>query len=184
MAGRPASIGLIWAQSADRCIGRDGDLPWHLPEDQAHFREITTGSPVIMGRRTWESLPERFRPLPGRRNVVLSRQPGLELDGADVVPDVAAAAALAAGVTAWVIGGEQVYTQFLPLADRIEMTQIDVMVQGDTRAPTLDRGWRLATRSPHEGWHTSRTGLRYRFLSFVRESGGDGLPEQRRTPSR
>ncbi|WP_199423794.1 dihydrofolate reductase [Actinotalea solisilvae] len=168
---RPASIGLVWAQSVDGVIGRDGDMPWYLPEDQAHFREVTTGSPVIMGRRTWDSLPERFRPLPGRANVVLSRRTDLRLDGADVVPDVGSAlehAAAASSRVAWVIGGEQVYAAFLALADRAEVTEVDVRIEGDTAAPVLGPGWHVVSRSPDDGWHVSRTGLRYRFSSLAR----------------
>ena len=131
-----------------------------------------------MGRRTWESLPDRFRPLPGRTNVVISRT-SAALPGAHVVPDVAAAAALAAGQEAWVIGGAQIYGAFMPLADRLEVTQIDVVVAGDTLAPTLGAGWRLRRRSPEEGWSTSSTGLRFRFLGFERPSRGGGIPAQR-----
>lgn len=176
----PASIALIWAQSGDRCIGRGGTMPWYLPEDAVRFRELTSGHPVIMGRRTWESLPDRFRPLPGRTNVVISRT-ATGLPGAHVVPDVAAAAALAAGQEAWVIGGAQVYGAFMPLADRLEVTQIDVVVAGDTAAPTMGPGWKLLRRTPERGWHTSSTGLRYRFLGFERSSGSGGIPAQRKT---
>ncbi|MBX9246278.1 dihydrofolate reductase [Actinotalea ferrariae] len=178
MTAGPVSVGLIWAQDADRCIGRDGDLPWYLPEDQAHFREVTTGHPVIMGRRTWESLPERFRPLPGRTNIVLSRRPDLRLEGAHVVPDVASATPLAAGRSLWVIGGAQVYAAFLPVADRVELTEIDLRVDGDTRAPALDETWHEESRSPVDGWHVSRTGLRYRFRSLVRSAPPGGTAEQ------
>lgn len=176
----PTSIALIWAQSGDRSIGKDNAMPWYLPEDAARFRELTHGHPVIMGRRTWESLPDRFRPLPGRTNVVISRTV-TDLPGAHVVPDVAAATALAAGQEAWVIGGAQVYDAFMPLADRLEVTQIDVVVGGDTPAPTMGAGWRLVRRDPEQGWHTSSTGLRYRFLGFDRLSGTGGIPAQRRT---
>ncbi|WP_425280681.1 dihydrofolate reductase [Leucobacter insecticola] len=78
-------LGMIWAQSRNGAIGRDGDMSWHLPEDLAHFKRVTLGAPVIMGRRTWESLPERFRPLPGRANIVVSRDPAYRADGATVV---------------------------------------------------------------------------------------------------
>ncbi|WP_024288772.1 dihydrofolate reductase [Cellulomonas sp. KRMCY2] len=167
------SISLVYAQSADRCIGVDGALPWHVPEDMAHFRELTNGFPVVMGRTTWDSLPERFRPLPGRHNIVLSRRAGLVLAGADVVPDVASALALVAGRDAWVIGGAQVFDAFVPAADRLELTEIDVVVGAGTPAPLLDPGWVLVARDPQEGWATSTTGLRYRFLSLRREPGGD-----------
>lgn len=168
------SISLVWAQSADRYIGVDGTMPWHLPEDQAHFRALTDGFPVIMGRTTWESLPDRFRPLPGRQNIVLSRRTDLVLDGADVVGDPGAALAVAGGRDVWVIGGTQVYEAFLPIADRLELTQVDVVVGGDTKAPVLDGGWHLVGRRPEQGWSTSATGLRYRFLSFRRATDGAG----------
>ena len=167
------SITLVFAQSADRYIGVDGGLPWHLPEDMAHFRELTDGFPVVMGRTTWDSLPERFRPLPGRQNIVLSRRSGLVLAGAEVVPDIASALALVAGRDVWVIGGAQVYDAFVPVADRLELTEVDVVVGGGTRAPLLDPGWLLVARSPQEGWATSTTGLRYRFLSLRRAHGDD-----------
>ncbi|MCU1431263.1 MAG: dihydrofolate reductase [Actinotalea sp.] len=166
------TIALVWAQSADRWIGAGGTLPWHLPEDLARFRTLTSGHPVIMGRTTWESLPARFRPLPGRDNIVLSRRP-LHLTGAAVAPDVDAALELVGGRDAWVIGGAQVYAAFLPLADRLEVTQVDTVVAGDTRAPVLDGAWQVVDRDPPSGWRTSTVGLSYRFLSFARASAAE-----------
>src|SRR5690606_7126476 len=106
------SIGLIWAESVGGIIGSDGALPWHLPEDLAHFKELTLGSPVIMGRKSWDALPERFRPLPGRRNVVVTRNAQWQAEGAEVALSVDAALALASepdAHTVWVIGGAQVF---------------------------------------------------------------------------
>lgn len=104
-------VALVWAQSPRGVIGRDGALPWHVPEDLAHFKALTAGHPVVMGRATWESLPPRSRPLPGRTNVVLSRTAGLELPGASVATGLddalALAAAAAGGDEIWVVGGEQ-----------------------------------------------------------------------------
>lgn len=157
------SLGLIWAQSTAGVIGRDGGLPWHLPEDLARFRAVTTGHPVIMGRRTWEALPARFRPLPGRRNIVVSRRSDLRLDDAEVTGSLPAAAALIAGTDGWVIGGAQVYAAALSLASLVDVTEIDIDVDGDTYAPDLT-GWALASRGP---WHTSSTGLNYRFLRYA-----------------
>ncbi len=157
------SLGLIWAQSTAGVIGRDGTLPWRLPEDMAHFRDVTAGRPVIMGRRTWESLPDRFRPLPGRRNIVVSRRVNLTLEGAEVAGSVSAAIELAGPEQAWVIGGAQVYAAALPFAGLALVTEIDVDVDGDTYAPDL-RGWRLDDSGE---WRTSTTGLRYRFLRYV-----------------
>lgn len=164
------SLGLIWAQSTAGVIGRDGQLPWHLPEDLAHFRAVTTGCPVIMGRRTWDSLPARFRPLPRRRNVVLSRQPGLIADGAEVVDSLTGALRRVGSEPAWVIGGAQVYRAAVRYAGVAEVTEIDIDVAGDTRAPDLT-GWR---RRSTGRWQLSATGLRYRFLSFAppAEDGG------------
>ena len=165
MSSAPA---LVWAHSADGWIGVDGGLPWHLPEDLARFRRLTTGAPVIMGRRTWDSLPERFRPLPGRTNLVLSRRPG-DLPGATVVGSPEEALAAAGDARAWVIGGAQVYAAFLPLAGRLEVTEVDVVVAGDTPAPVLDAGWRLVAQEPADGgWATSTSGLRHRFRTYDR----------------
>lgn len=177
-------LALIWAQArpADgggAVIGRDGGLPWHLPEDLAHFRALTTGRPVIMGRSTWESLPPRFRPLPGRTNIVLTRRAGTTLEGAAVVPDVDSAVALAGALTpgtAWVIGGAQLYAATIARADRLEVTEIDLPLEpaaDDARAPRIDEAWRVVATEPAAvgaapAWHTSTTGLRYRFVSYQR----------------
>jgi dihydrofolate reductase len=162
-------IGLIWAQAANGVVGAGGAMPWHLPEDMAHFRETTRGAAVIMGRRTWDSLPERFRPLPGRRNIVLTRRPGWRADGAEPVIGLDAALALVPpGADVWVIGGGEVYRQALPLADRVVRTDLEQAFDGDVTAPHLDGGWRLTARDPAEGWHTSHTGLRYRMSTFDR----------------
>jgi dihydrofolate reductase len=150
-------IGLVWAQSAGGVIGRDGALPWHLPEDMKHFRTLTAGATVLMGRRTWESLPPRFRPLPGRRNLVLSRTPQ---DGVETFSDLAHALDAASGDT-WVIGGAAVYRAALPFADRIVVTDIRADFDGDTHAP--DVGREPDSAGP---WQESSTGLHYRFLTW------------------
>ncbi|HEU0192017.1 MAG TPA: dihydrofolate reductase [Mycobacterium sp.] len=157
-------LGLIWAQSTSGVIGRGGGIPWRLPEDQARFKQLTLGHTVVMGRPTWESLPASVRPLPGRDNVVLTRQAGYVADGARVVGTVDAALN---GEETWVIGGEQIYALALPLATRCEVTEIDVdlpRLDGDAIAPVLDGTWQAA---PGE-WLTSGTGLRYRFCSYRR----------------
>ncbi|MFI0420923.1 dihydrofolate reductase [Spongiactinospora sp. 9N601] len=150
-------IGLVWAQSANGVIGRDGMLPWHLPEDLKHFRSLTAGTTVLMGRLTWESLPPQFRPLPGRRNLVLSRTPQ---EGVETFPDLKQALA-AASEDVWVIGGATVYRATLPIADRIVVTEIEESFEGDTRAPEVGR-------SPDSvgAWQESSTGLHYRFLTW------------------
>jgi len=160
-------LAAIWAQSSDGYIGLHGALPWHVPEDLAHFRRVTGGSAVIMGRATWDSIPEQFRPLPGRDNIVLSRGLG-ELPGAVVVAGIGEALAAVAGRDAWVIGGAQVYSAFLPGTHRVELTEVDVVVGEGTRAPVLGDEWVCVGADPAEGWHTSVTGLRYRHSSLER----------------
>jgi dihydrofolate reductase len=166
------SLALIWAQANDRVIGAGGRMPWHLPEDLAHFRAITGSDAVIMGRKTWDSLPPRFRPLPGRSNIVVTRQPGFDAPGATVVGSLEQAVAVAdeasASGTTWVIGGAELYRLALPHADRLEVTEIDLDVDGDTWAPELDGTWRVNAAEPAAGWSTAGNGLRYRFLVYAR----------------
>ena len=163
-----AALGLVWAQTPAGVIGRDGTLPWHLPEDLARFRTLTSGHPVVMGRATWESLPERFRPLPGRDNVVLSRTRGYTAAGATVVGSLDAALTAVGDREVWVIGGGSLYAEALGRADRVEVTVVDLEVAGDAVAPGLDPArWRLAVRDPGDGWHMSTTGLRYRFETYL-----------------
>ena len=167
------SIALIWAQSADRVIGVDGGMPWHLPEDMAHFRTLTAGSVVVMGHTTWRSLPVRFRPLPGRENLVLSRRTDLVLDGATVLGGVQEVLDHVGERDVWVIGGAQVYEAVLDQADRAEVTEIDIVLGSGTRAPELDDTWTAVGTEPAEGWAVSSTGLRYRFAGLLR-SGRPG----------
>jgi dihydrofolate reductase len=159
------SLGLIWAQSSSGVIGRANGIPWHLPEDQARFKELTLAHTVVMGRLTWDSLPARVRPLPGRRNVVVTRQADFMADGAMVVSSLDEA--LTEDDT-WVIGGAQIYALAVPLATRCEVTEVDVTLSredGDAVAPVLDEAWVGARQGD---WLTSSSGLRYRFLSYVR----------------
>ena len=170
-------VGLIWAEAAGGVIGAEGGMPWHVPEDLAHFKEVTLGAPVVMGRKTWDSLPERFRPLPGRTNVVVTRQSGWRAEGAQVVHSLAEAfaAARAAESAVWVIGGGEIYRQSLPDADRLEITEVDLELPGDTHAPTPPSeaaDW-VRTSEPPTGWATSSTGIRYRFVSLHRRRGDD-----------
>jgi dihydrofolate reductase len=163
---------MVWAQARDGVIGRDNALPWHLPEDQKHFRELTTGGTVLMGRATWESLPERFRPLPGRRNVVLTRDPTYRADGASVRHDVGEAVKrelVEHAEPVWVIGGEQIYRAAMPLADTLVVTEIDQDVEGDAHAPQVDPSeWTVVGSDPERGWLTSTSGLRFRVLRYER----------------
>jgi dihydrofolate reductase len=156
-------IGLVWAQSANGVIGADGRIPWRVPEDLAHFSALTTGSTVVMGRATWESLPARFRPLPGRRNLVLSRDPGYVAEGAEVVPDLAGALASAGDV--WVVGGSAVYRAAMEHADVLVVTEVDLVVEGDTRAPEVGPGWE---RVQVGDWATSTAGPRFRIGTWRR----------------
>ncbi len=133
-------ISMIAAMAHDRVIGKDNQMPWHLPADLAHFKRVTLGKPVLMGRKTFESIG---RPLPGRRNLVISRNPGYQAEGIEVVGSVEAALALLAGSSVeelMVIGGGHLYAEMLPSADRLYLTQIDLAVEGDTRFPAFDDG--------------------------------------------
>jgi dihydrofolate reductase len=161
------SINLIWAEAADRVIGMDGAVPWHVPEDMRRFKELTMGSTVVMGRLTWESLPEKFRPLPGRRNVVVTRQASYEASGAEVASSLEQALERADG-DVWVIGGASVYEQALPIADRVVRTRIHVQVEGDTHAPEVGPEWTMVGRDPESGLHKSETGVEYCVATFVR----------------
>jgi dihydrofolate reductase len=160
------TVGLIWAQSTSGVIGRGGSMPWRLPEDQARFKQLTMGHTVVMGRRTWESLPPGVRPLPGRRNVVLTRQADYMAEGADVVGTLDEALT---DPETWVIGGEQIYALAMQRATRCEITEVEINLRredGDAVAPVLDDTW---VGSAGE-WLTSRSGLRYRFRSYRRAS--------------
>jgi dihydrofolate reductase len=157
-------LGLIWAQSTSGVIGRANGIPWRLPEDQARFKELTMGHTVVMGRLTWDSLPAKVRPLPGRRNVVVTRQADYVAEGATVVGSLDDA--LADDQT-WVIGGAQIYALALPLANRCEVTEVDMDLpqeDDDAVAPVLDERW-VGTEGD---WLTSASGLRYRFSSYRR----------------
>ncbi|MCZ2498181.1 dihydrofolate reductase [Xylophilus sp. Kf1] len=161
-------VHLIFARAANGVIGRDNALPWHLPEDMAHFRELTRGCPVVMGRQTWDSLPPRFRPLPGRRNIVLSRQTGWAADGAERADGLAQALALAADAAdVWIIGGAQVYAQALPFAHSAEVTEIHRDFVGDAQAPVLDASlWRQDRRVDA----TAADGLPYSFVRYLKNA--------------
>jgi dihydrofolate reductase len=141
------SVSIVVAHAANGVIGRDGDLPWRLPGDMKRFRELTTGGCVVMGRRTYESLPERFRPLPERRNIVLSSDPSYAPPGAEVFGDLESALA-ACPDGCFVIGGGVTYEQALPLADRVYATRVHAEVDGDTFFPELPPGeWRCVWES-------------------------------------
>lgn len=170
-------IGLIWAEAEGGIIGRNGIMPWNVPEDLARFKRVTLGGPVIMGRKTWDSLPPRYRPLPGRRNIVVTRQSRWAEEGAESAPSVANALVSAAdGIPddqlVWVIGGGEIYRAVIDQAERLEVTEIRAVFEGDARAPEIGEEWRQVVADPSQGWHESRSGLSYRFVSYERVSGG------------
>lgn len=159
-------ITLIAAVARNGVIGSANALPWHLPEDLKHFRQLTTGHAVVMGRKTWESLPAKFRPLPGRLNIVVTRNAGYVAPGATVVTSLEAARKVGAGGTAlFVIGGAELYAHALPLAERLELTEIDAEFAGDAYFPAVDRSqWREVARETGVG----ADGLRYAFVRYER----------------
>ena len=142
-------ISFVVAVARNGVIGREGGLPWHISSDLKRFKEITMGKPVIMGRRTWDSLPRK--PLPGRRNIVLTRQKGFSAEGADVASTPEDALGLVADAPeVAVIGGGEVYRLFWPHVDRIYLTEVDLDVEGDTHFPPLDPAeWREVARETH-----------------------------------
>ena len=131
-------IVLIAAVASNRVIGRDNRLLWNIPEDMAHFKALTAGHTVVMGRKTWESLPPRFRPLPGRRNIVVSRQAGYTVPGAEVADSLENALKMAStAASIFVIGGEQIYTQAMAVADRLDITEVNQEPEGDAWFPEI-----------------------------------------------
>ncbi len=158
-------INLIYARAANGVIGKDGMMPWHLPEDLAHFKQLTHGCPVIMGRKTWDSLPPRFRPLPGRTNIVITRNASWQADGAQRVASLDEGLAQAGNAPEiWVIGGAQIYAQAEPLASRAEVTEIAQDFEGDAYAPTLGPDWVADAREEL----VSATGLALSFVRYLR----------------
>lgn len=173
-------LGAIWAQSVDGVIGDGQTVPWHITEDLAHFKQITMSYPVVMGRKTWESIPAKVRPLPGRRNIVVcSREPGDWSEGASVIANLPDFSAVARD--AWVIGGARLYRRAVEVADVIELTLVDAVLKPVVReraviAPEIPAGFSKVSDS---GWLESPEGrltvgisdmpLKYRFLRYERE---------------
>lgn len=157
-----SEIVLILARATNGVIGKDGVMPWHLPEDMARFRRITQGAPVVMGRKTWDSIAPRFRPLAGRRNVVVTRQAEWRAEGAERAASLTAALALTADApVVWIMGGAQIYAQALPLAQRAEITEIHADFDGDAFAPVFGPEWAETAREAH----TAANGLRFSFVT-------------------
>jgi dihydrofolate reductase len=156
-------LGLIWAQARGGAIGQGGTLPWHLPEDLAHFKRTTLGAPVLMGRKTWDSLPPRFRPLPGRQNIVITRDPHWQAAGADRAGTLDEALALCAQAdTAWITGGAEIFRLALPRADVAVVTEIDADFAGDTFAPALGPAWKETARERH----VAANGIPFSFVTY------------------
>ena len=152
---------LIAAVAANRAIGKDNRLLWQIPADMAHFKSLTNGHTVLMGRKTWESLPARFRPLPGRRNLVVSRQTDYSAPGAELAPSIENALTLAADAEKiFVIGGEEIYRQTLALAQRLEITEVHQTPDADAWFPEITAtDWQETQRNPQEG---------YAFVTYIR----------------
>jgi dihydrofolate reductase len=163
-------VALVAAVARNGVIGRDGAVPWRIPEDMSRFRELTTGHPVVMGRRTWDSLPDRFRPLPGRRNVVVTRNPEWSAEGAERAGSLdRALERLSDAPRVFVIGGAELYAAALPLADELLLTEIDLDVAGDAVFPSWDRTtFEEVSREPH----VSDDGTRFSFVRYVRRASG------------
>jgi dihydrofolate reductase len=163
-------VTLVAGVARNGAIGRDGGLLWRLPEDMAHFKALTMGHPVIMGRKTWDSLPAKFRPLPGRRNLVLSRQAGLSLEGAEVFATLESAFAAASDADqVFIIGGAQLYAEALPHADRLALTEIDADFDGDTLFPPWPREQFVETaRETHHGPAGRGHGWDFHFVTYER----------------
>ncbi|HMS27063.1 MAG TPA: dihydrofolate reductase [Burkholderiaceae bacterium] len=166
-------LNLIYAKARNGVIGKDGKMPWHLPEDLAYLKRMTLGCPVIMGRKTWDSLPPKFRPLPGRTNVVITRQENWHEDGALPAHNLPEALSICEHMSlilepspdqVWVLGGAQIYQQALPFAQQVCVTEIDADFEGDAFAPVLDKQWQETSRESH----TSTSGLAYSFVTYTR----------------
>lgn len=158
------TLSIVVAHSANRVIGRNGDLPWHLPADLQHFRELTSGGTVVMGRKTYESLPDAYRPLPNRRNIVLSTDPDYRADGAETAASLEAAVESCGG-DCFVIGGGETYDQALAITHRVYVTEVEAAVEGDTLFPHLSEDdWRCV----HSTEPMNENGYRFSFKRYER----------------
>ena len=165
------TVSLVAALARGGVIGRDGGIPWRIPEDMARFRALTMGHPVVMGRRTWESLPDQFRPLPGRGNIVVSRNPDWSAQGADRAGSVREALDLLESESqVFVIGGGEIYAAALPFADELVLTEIDADVEGDTTFPEWERG---AFESVSRSEHVAADGTTYAFVTYRRRGAAE-----------
>lgn len=179
VAASTTGLGVVWAQTSTGVIGKQGGMPWHLPEDMRHFSRLTTGHPVIMGRKTWESFPDKYRPLPGRTNIVITRQENWggtpAAEGAIAVKsldDALLESQFAPGhEMVWIVGGGDIFAQSMDLADVAVVTTIDTTTEGDTFAPELGYDWTAGASLPSDGWLTAENGTRYRINLWRRTEG-------------
>ena len=169
--GSLMKLKLIYARAANGVIGLNNQMPWHLPEDLAHFKRTTLGCPVLMGRKTWESIPVKFRPLPGRANLVITRQKDWRAEGAHVVHSLAEGLSLALahcpeGKDLWVMGGAEIYAQLALIADEAVVTEIEQNFEGDAYAPVLNDEWHETSRESH----TASSGMKFSFVTYQRSA--------------
>lgn len=165
MAG--AIYSFLVAMDQNRLIGSQGTLPWHLPADLKYFKEVTMGHPIVMGRKTWESLPKGA--LPGRRNIVISSNPDYQAPGAEVIANPESLAALVGEEEVFIIGGGSIFKQLMPLADRLYITEIDAEFTGDTYFPDIDLDeWKLI--SCREGEVNEKNPYSHRYLVYERKA--------------
>jgi len=163
-------VSVVAAVARGGVIGRGNSIPWRIPEDAQRFRALTMGHPVVMGRRTWDSLPDRYRPLPGRRNVVVTRNPDWRADGAERAASLADALRLLDGQPqVFVIGGGELYAEALPMADELLLTEIDADFEGDALFPEWDR---TAFEEASREHHVSESGARFSFVRYARRPAG------------
>jgi len=162
-------INLIYARARNGVMGAHNTLPWYQPQDLAHFKRLTTGAPVMMGRKTWDSLPRRFKPLPGHTNIVVTRQREWHSEGAIAVDSLQWGCALCTAIhrmpeDLWVIGGAQLFAAALPLADRAVVTELEQDFEGDVYAPPLDGQWQETAREQQ----IAPYGMRFAFVTYIR----------------
>jgi dihydrofolate reductase len=163
-------VSIVAAVARGGVIGQGNAIPWRLPEDLARFRALTTGHPVVMGRRTWDSLPDRYRPLPGRRNLVVTRDPDWHVEGAEPAGSLDEALRLVEPAPRiFVIGGGELYAAALPLADELLLTEIEDDFEGDTLFPSWPRSEFDEMKRER---HVSADGIPFSFVTYVRHSGG------------
>lgn len=175
-------ITLVAAMAEDRLIGAKGKIPWAgaLPRDMEHFRAITMGHALIMGRTTWDSIPERFRPLPGRINIVMSRDTDFAAKGALIARDIDEALALTEGKDVMVIGGAQIYALFLPIATHLELTIVGGKFAGDAYFPPFEGAdWQTTEEVAHPA--KGRDAFPMTFLSLVRKEAPGSAPASETT---